>query len=277
MSSTDRHHEILSLLEERGFVALQELVSEIGVSESTIRRDLDSLCSDGRLRRTRGGAIPVMSEARTQPVIEPSGRVPSSENFPGLPGSGHERQAKGAIGRAAARLVGPGETVLLDGGSTTLEVARCLRNQPVQVVTNSLPVVNLLFGCDDVEVVMLGGLLYPRSGVALGAMTDAALEQFRVQTLLIGCGGVREDGLYNQNSLLVDAERRMLDAADRRVLVTDSTKFGHAELVRLCGLERIDQLVTDDRLPSTWRSLLEAAGIAVTLVSLDDEAGGRPA
>lgn len=233
---------------------MHDLVEAIGVSESTIRRDLETLDRDGTLKRTRGGAMmppavaarPAMGEvASSRPRKQPS--------------------QKRAIGRAAADLLGPSETVLLDGGSTTLEVARQLAGRPLQVVTNSLPVVNLLFGQPEVEVVMLGGLLYPKTGVALGALTDVALQQLRVQTLLLGCGGIREEGLYNQNSLLVDAERRMLDAADRRILVADSTKFGQAELVRLCGLDRIDCLVTDDGVTDAWRARLEDAGITVVI------------
>ena len=255
-----RRREILDVLEERGFASLQELVVAVGASESTVRRDLDSLDGDGRIRRTRGGAVAI-SSASSEP--RDTGEVLAAEPTEPTP----HLMEKRAIGKAVARLLQPGETVLLDGGSTTLEVAKTLGSQPMQVVTNSLPVVNLLFGRPNIELLMLGGLLYPKTGVALGALTDAALEQFRVQTLILGCGGVRDAAIYNQNSLLVEAERRMLDAADRRILAADSSKFGHAELVPLCELERIDCLVTDDGLPDHWRSRITDAGVDLVLAA----------
>ena len=255
-----RRREILDVLRDRGYASLHDLVEAVGASESTVRRDLDSLHGEGSVKRTRGGAMFVSPADDGSPPASPGVSAPVTAASP-------HAAAKAAIGRAAAKLIEPGQTVLIDGGTTPLEVARHLASRRVQVVTNSLPVVNALFGQPSVDVVMLGGLVSPKTGVALGAITDAALETFRVPTLVFGCGGVRDDAIYNQNSLLVEAQRRMLDAADRRILVADSSKFGHAELVRLCSLDRVDRLVTDDGLSEEWRSRIEDAGIALTIAS----------
>lgn len=267
-----RRREILDVLRDRGYASLQELVAEIGASESTIRRDLESLDTEGAIRRMRGGAMLTANHAGSPP-----GEMTESGHSGDLGDAAtvvRQLEQKRAIGRAAAAVIDSGQTVLIDGGSTTLEVARSLIDRAgdqarpgYQVVTNSLPVVELLFGRPPFDVVMLGGLLDPKTGVALGPITDAAIETFRVQTLVLGCGGVRGDALYNRNSLLVDVERRMLDAADCRILVADSSKFGHAELVRLCTLDRIDRLVTDDGLPDHWRKRIAESGVDLCIAA----------
>src|SRR5579863_2241934 len=153
-----RRKEILSLIEAEGFVSMQQLAERAGVSESTVRRDLEFLEKIGQIRRTRGGAAYV-GESLTGLDIR------ASQAFP----------EKLAIGRAAAALVQPGEAVLLDGGTTTLEVARNLIGKSLQVVTNSLPVVNLLANQPQIELVIIGGYVYPKTGVALGPLATAAL------------------------------------------------------------------------------------------------------
>src|SRR5438270_13164341 len=158
-----RRQEILSLLELEGFVSLQKLSDQSGVSESTVRRDLEYLEKIGQIRRTRGGAAYV-GESIT-PLDERA-----EQAFP-------EKQA---VGRAAAALVQGGEAILLDGGTTTLEVARNLTGKSLQVVTNSVPVVNLLASQPQIELVIIGGYLYPKTGVALGPLALAALSQIHV-------------------------------------------------------------------------------------------------
>ena len=256
MISDQRRREILDLLQERGFASLQELVAEVGASESTVRRDLDLLDGHGVIRRTRGGAIAVGD----RPPIDADGPPPTTAPT--------ASKAKRAIGAATADLLQQDETVLIDGGSTTLEVARAIQGRPLQVVTNSVPVASVLQTASSLgETVLLGGVLDARTGVTLGPLTTAAIDAVRVQTLILGCGGVRDGAMFNRNSLLVDAQRRMLDAADRRILVADSQKFGHAELVQLCTLDRIDRLVTDEGLPEEWRRRLEETGIVITYAS----------
>lgn len=232
---------------DRGFATLADLADAVGASESTVRRDVEALAEAGEVRKTRGGAAAVdmtTTRQRPDPLL---GR-------------------KQALARAAADLIGDGETVLIDGGSTTLELARHLLGKRLQVVTNSLPVAQVLAGADDIELVVLGGVLHPKTGVFLGPMTEAALKTLHVRRLVMGTGGVRADGLYNGNSLLVDAERAMIAAAEETIVVADSGKFGHGELVRLCGLDDVARMVTDSKLPADWRTRLRAAGVDLHVV-----------
>ena len=184
--------------------------------ESASRRSggiLEYLERIGQIRRTRGGAAYV-GESIT--ALDERARQGISE--------------KQAIGRAAAALVQPGEAVFLDGGTTTLEVARNLTGKSLQVVTNSIPVVNLLANQPQIELVVIGGYVYPKTGVALGPLAMAALSEIHVRRLFMSVGGITEKGLYNSNALLADTERSMLSAAEEVIVVADSSKFGHSAL-----------------------------------------------
>lgn len=246
-----RRQEILNLVESSGFVSLQQLTDRAGVSESTVRRDLEYLEKVGQIRRTRGGAAYVGESLTTL----------DERAVQSLP-------QKQAVGRAAAALVQSGEAILLDGGTTTLEVARNLVGKSLQVVTNSVPVVNLLANQPQIELVVIGGYVYPKTGVALGPMATAAIRTLHVRRLFMSVGGITEQGLYNSNSLLAETERAMLEASEEVVVVTDSSKFGHRALAHLCGLDRVQRIVVDSGITSEWKDRLTNAGIALTIAEV---------
>lgn len=170
------------------------------------------------------------------------------------------------IARFAAELIEPGETILLDGGTTTLEVAHQLVGKPISVVTNSLPIANVLVNQPQIELVMVGGYLYPKTGVALGMYAEACLANINVRRLVMSTGGITEQGLFNSNLLLVETERKMMEAADEVLVVADSSKFGHSALVHLCELHAVDRLIIDDGLAAGWEQRLRSAGIEVHVV-----------
>lgn len=245
-----RRDVILEIIESKGFVSLQDLIDEVGASESTVRRDLDHLDRIGQIRRTRGGAAYV-GESLT--------------GFDDRKGKAtHEKQQ---IGRAAAELIESGETVLLDGGTTTLEVARHLAGKNLQVVTNSLPTVNLLVGAANIELVYLGGYVYPKTGVALGQLTVQALKTIHARRLVMSVGGITERGLFNSNSLLVETERQMMQAADEVIVVADSGKLGHSELAHLCPLGDVDRMVVDSGITDEWRQIVTDHGIELIIAN----------
>ena len=244
-----RRGQILQFLERQGFASLQELVADIGVSESTVRRDLEYLDGIGQIRRTRGGAAYV-GESLT-PFDDRTTRALSE---------------KQRIGRVVAEMIQPGESVLLDGGTTTMEVARHLAGKELQVVTNSLPIANLLVNAEGIELILLGGYMYPKTGVALGPMVLEALSHINVHKLVLSAGGITEKGLFNSNSLLVDAERKMLEAAEELIAVVDSGKLGHVELVHLCDLNQVNHIVVDDGISKEWEQRLQDADVNLTIV-----------
>lgn len=269
MLAETRRRLVLDLVAKQGFATLEELVKVFGVSDSTVRRDLESLELAGAVKRTHGGVVSA-AEGRGLPPLEDRA------------GTAHDE--KEAIGRATAALFEPGDSVLLDGGTTTLEVARALagRSIPLQVVTNSLPIAQLLSSNKAVDLVLIGGYVYPRTGVALGPLAIETMKNIRVRTAVLGAGGVVADGIYNSNLLLVETERQMMSCGQEVIIVADHSKFGRLTLARLCGLDEVDRVVSDAGLAEEYRGVLDVAGVRLLLAGMgpvgdDQDAARTPA
>jgi DeoR/GlpR family transcriptional regulator of sugar metabolism len=261
VQTQQRRSKLIEFVRVRGFAALDELVRELGVSESTIRRDLDALEDQGAAKRTHGGVLY-------------SGGIPRLSEF-------DEREpanwaAKRAIAARAAESISDGETVLLDGGTTTYEVARQLVGRSLQVVTNSLPVANLFASQARTDLVLLGGYVSPRTGVCLGPYANELLGRLHVTTTVLSAAGITAEGLFNAHLLLAETEQAMLRAAGRVVVVADSSKFGRKSLTFVSGLDTIDQLVCDDALPASWREIVTAAGVELLIATLPRASEGAP-
>ena len=255
MQNHERRSRLLDIIRIRGFASLDELVRELVVSESTVRRDLDALEEQGSAKRTHGGVLY-------------SGGMPRLAEF-------DERQpanwaAKRAIATAAAGVIEDGETVLLDGGTTTYEVARLLVGRSLQVVTNSLPVANLFASEARTDLVLLGGYVSPRTGVCLGPYANELLGRLHVTTTVLSAAGIAEEGLFNAHLLLAETEQAMLKAASRVMVVADSSKFGRKSLTLVSGLEAIDHVVSDDGLPSRWRDTVTTAGATLIIAPVPE-------
>lgn len=253
----ERRGRLLDLIRVRGFAALEELVRELGVSESTVRRDLDALEEQGTAKRTHGGVLY-------------AGGMPRLAEF-------DERQpanwaAKRAIAARAAEVISDGETVLLDGGTTTYEVARLLVGRSLQVVTNSLPVANLFASESRSDLVLLGGYVSPRTGVCLGPYANELLGRLHVTTTVLSAAGIADEGLFNAHLLLAETEQAMLRAAGRVIVVADSSKFGRKSLTLVAPLADIDAFVSDDGLTDDWKARISAAGSELIIAVIPPEA-----
>lgn len=244
-----RRNRILQTIESEGVTSLHSLVERVGASESTVRRDLEFLERVGQIRRTHGGAsyvgesLTAFEERRQKSLAQ-----------------------KKQIARRVVELIETGEAVLLDGGTTTLEVARQLVGKSLQVVTNSIPIVQLLFNQPGIELIVVGGYVYPKTGVALGPVAIAALNEVHVRRLIMSVGGITEAGLFNSNVLLVETEKRMIAAAELVTVVADSGKLGHSALTHLCGFDAVDQLVVDAGITPEWRDVVQSAGVELIVV-----------
>ncbi len=241
MLIVQRQRQLLTLLQQRQAASLDELAAALGVSASTVRRDLDALEVKGLAKRTHGGAVyrgePDAATVQPAPTIALATRM--TQNV----------AAKIAIGRAAAALVEPGMTVLLDGGSTVIVAARFITARPIQVVTTSLTLAQHFKDDDDVELILAGGSLYPRTEVFTGSLTSAALEKLNADLLLTSMAGVYEDEVYNINLAMARIERVMMQQATSRVLLMDASKFGRRSLARVAGVEEFEAILTDDAVP----------------------------
>lgn len=251
----ERRNQLLEMVRSRGFASLPELADQLKVSESTIRRDLDFLEDVGSAKRTHGGVF----------YTGPSPKLPHFD----------ERQPaqwdkKRAIAEEAVKLVEDGDAVLLDGGSTTYEVARLLVGRRLQIVTNSLPVANLFASNANNDLVIVGGYVYPRTGVALGPYANQMLARLNVRRTILSVSGINERGFFNNNLLLVETEQAMMRAADEVIVVADSTKFGRQSLAHLCALGDIKHLVVDDEIPAAWRDRAAEAGVQLHVAAKAD-------
>jgi len=251
----ERRNQLLELVRTRGFASLPELAEQLKVSESTIRRDLDFLEEAGTAKRTHGGVF----------YTGPAPKLPHFD----------ERQPaqwdkKKAIAQVAAQLVEDGDTVLLDGGSTTYEVARLLVGRPLQIVTNSLPVANLFASNSNHDLVIVGGYVYPRTGVALGPYANEMLARLNVRRTILSVSGINERGFFNNNLLLVETEQAMMRAADEVIVVADSTKFGQQSLAHLCPLGDVRRLIVDHEISAQWQQRIVAAGIDLHVADAPD-------
>lgn len=259
ITTDSRRDRLRELVQARGFAALGELAETLEVSESTIRRDLEQLEQVGDARRTHGGVFWTGKPA-TMRIFESR----RDNQWP----------AKVAIGAMAAELIEDHDTILLDGGSTTYELARQLVGRPLQVVTNSLPIAHLMSSSEVTDLVMIGGCVQGQRGVAIGPMTDAMLKTINVSKAFLSVAGINDRGYFNSDMMLVESEKAMLAAADQAIVVADSSKFGKVSLSRLCGLDEVHAVVTDFAVDSHWKEILESHGVGVVLAtrskSVDD-------
>jgi DeoR/GlpR family transcriptional regulator of sugar metabolism len=253
----ERHQQILDLVSRQGFVTLADLARAIQVSESTIRRDLDHLNDRGLVRRTRGGAVHTNDD----------GQLPALEER-----TARQTEEKRQIARAMAARISDGDAILLDGGTTTLEVARLLVGRRLQIVTNSLPIANLFASNRETDLILLGGFVYPKTGVCLGPLTQRVLPDLHVHQTILSCGGITAKGLFNSNVLLVETERQMMRCADEVVVLADHTKIGRQALAFLCQLSEVDTLIVDAGVSAEQRALLEAADVRLVVA---DAAGSN--
>ena len=231
------------------------LAAELRVSSSTIRRDLEALEQQGLVQRTHGGVVWLGN-----PNAPATSRPYAFDQR-----MGYQHDAKRAIARAARSLVQPGQTILIDGGTTTFYLAQELLGQPLQLVTNSLPIANLFLNDDHVELILTGGLMYPRYGVLLGPMAENILSTIHTKTLFLSVAGIHNAALYNQNLLLVQSEQRMMTQAQQVILLADSSKFGQQALTRLCDLSEVDVVVTDNAISPAHQKQLESAGCKLVI------------
>lgn len=250
-----RRRLLLNQISRQGFATLEDLVASVGASESTVRRDLDALDLSGAIKRTHGGAV-CAGEVRSMPSLDERSTTATGE--------------KRAIARVAAALVRDGDTVLLDGGTTTLEVARVLVGRPVQIVTNSLPIAQLVTARGETDLILIGGYVYPRTGVAMGPLAIATMRGLTVRLVMMGAGGIVAEGIYNSNSLLVDTERTMMACGQEVIVVADHSKFGRLSLAKLCGLDEVSRFIVDGGLTDEYRAMLDSRGIPYQL-AVDDE------
>lgn len=247
-----RRRRILDLIEQRGQITVRDLVEKFSISAVTARADLDSLASEGMAIRSHGGAVR---------------RVEASQDYPLRLKKTLHHAEKARIGKAAADLIQNGETVILDSGTTTAEIARHLkmrRLQSVTVITHALNVASELGDATNLSVIMIGGLLRPVSGSFVGPQAEAMLKEFHADRLFLAVDGFDlEFGPSTPDLLEAQLNTLMMHVSKEVNVVADFSKLGRRSLSGIGPLTGVHRLITDTRAPDEFTEALRKSKIDV--------------
>jgi DeoR family ulaG and ulaABCDEF operon transcriptional repressor len=268
----ERHELILRLLRQGRFAAVSEIASLVKASEATVRRDLARLEGDGLLRRVRGGAeLSEPDGAAAVPGSQPVGVPRPGVDPRGAPAAGRQLsferrrgvllEKKRAIARRAVSLCEDGETVFIDGGSTTFQMSEFLRATRLQIITNSFAMARALVGLSENTVVLAGGIIYPDSQLILDPFQEESFRNYYAAKVFMGVYGIDEMGATNTDPLLIRTERAMIDHGRELIILADSSKFNRRGSLMLCGFESIRTVITDGGIGEEQRRMLIAHGV----------------
>ena len=245
-----RRAEIVRLVKQLGQATVSDLSARFEVSLDTIRRDLDSLADQGLVSRTHGGAVPTDNMSSADSPFEQ--RVNARQ------------KAKISIGLAAARLISPGETLIVNGGSTAVAFASCLGDlERLTVVTNNLGLPAAIPPHAVNSLYLLGGEIRSGARITLGPVGFVGTRQIVADTAVLGMGGITDDGVSTSHIEEATMMAAMISAARRTIVIADRTKFGRLGFAVVAPLDKVDVLVTDEDPPIELKIALEAAGVRI--------------
>jgi DeoR family transcriptional regulator of aga operon len=249
---TQRRATILQLLSQHGAVQVSDLVPELGVSAVTIRNDLSELESQGLATRSHGGAV--------------LARIPPTEQTIRQK-DGINQAQKERIGALAASLVAPGDNIIIDSGTTTISLARNLRDAAgVTVMTNGLNIAWELADTPGVELILTGGILRKESLSIQGSQAEACLQAYNFDTLFLGVDGFDlQFGVTTHNEGEASLNHKMAERAKKIVVLTDASKFGRVSLHRIVQLDRVHTVITDASISTEYREGLQRLGIELLI------------
>jgi len=249
LSSFERQRELIRLVGRTGRLSVAQICEQFSISEATARRDLEALSGQGLIQRVHGGAILVRQAAPEEPVLRRS----------------HEQEdEKERIGRATAALIQDGETIFLGSGTTVLQVAQHLVTRNIVVITNSLPVINLMSEKENIPLIALGGMLRGSELSFIGHITEQAVSEVRTDKVIIGIRAISLDqGLTNDYLPETLTDRAILNAGREIIIVADHTKCGVMSTAYVAPLTAINMLVTDNKTDMEFIESLRTQGVEV--------------
>lgn len=255
LSLPERHNRILALLQQFGSISVAQLAERFKVSEVTIRKDLSYLEQQKKLYRTHGSAILISPYISDRHVNEKEKRNVAE---------------KRAIGAFAASLIAQDDSIIIASGTTVTFLAREINPAgQLTAITASVPVTQILSQCPDVDVIQLGGITRSSSVSVVGPFAEQMLRSFNCSKLFIGVDGIdTEFGLTTTNMLEASLNGAMIDAAQKVIVLADSSKFGRRGFSKICDLESVDRIITDSGVQSVYLDRLRERGIEVTVVDV---------
>jgi len=246
-----RHREILASMETNGSVRVTHLARRMGVTEETIRRDLEKLGADGQLVRIHGGAVSVRQERQKVP-------------FDARKSTNHKANRR--IAGKAVAYIDEGDVIALDGSTTALELARIIPDMPITVITNALAIASTLLDRKLVRVVSTGGQLDRDSACFVGSMAEEGLERFNILKFFFSCRGIDlERGLSEACDQHASIKRRMLKLANRSYLLADPSKCQVRSMVFFAGVGDVDVMITDDKIDASFVEAIQGDGVEVVV------------
>lgn len=255
MFSEERQRKIAELLKEKSSLRVTALAEKFNVSESTIRRDLQEMEERGVLTRTHGGAVGIQ---RTN--FELSFKQKESEG----------RQEKVVIGQFAAEMIKDGDTVILDAGTTTLEIARHIKAERLTVITNSIDIAAILSNNENVELIVTGGSMRTTTRAMVGHITEYILKNFRVDIAFIGANGISVDeGVTTPNFTEAQTKKSMMNVANKVIVVADSTKFNKVCFSVVSSVRSISSIITSGEVDAEVIKSFEEAGVEIIQCKAD--------
>lgn len=259
MLESERQHLIMDLLDERRSVTVAFLTEALDTSAATIRRDLQKLAARGRLTRVHGGAVPLDDSAY---------RVKRAhlEGSAFLVDSARNTDAKQRIAQKAAELCEDGESIIINGGSSTFMMSQPLYERELSILTNSLPLAYDLLERSNNKITLVGGELFAKQKLVLSPFENEMIKHYRAAKMFMGTPGIGQFGVMESDPLLVRAEREFIAQCDELVVLADSSKLGRRSSLIVCGLDSVSKLITDDEISDDYRSLFESAGIELIIV-----------
>lgn len=252
ISTIDRRVRILELINSEGQVSVSELSIKFNVSEVTIRNDLSHLENKGLLIKTRGGGLKTQRVGIDQKLNEKA-KINSRE--------------KTAIGRKAAELINDNDTIILDSGTTTVEIAKNLNDiKNLTVITNALNIADQLIR-DEVKVILLGGIVRTASLSLIGPIGENNIRNFFCDKCFLGVDGIdSQSGIYTPNLEEANLNRLMIECSKEVIIVTDSSKFKRKSFVHIAPISKINIIITDSKIPEDEIKNLQSQGIKLILV-----------
>ncbi len=256
MHAAERERLIFAAMGQAGFVSYRDLEALLDASPATIRRDLTRLEEARRIQRVHGGAK--LAEAESPAPFQLAG-TPFDQSITQNPGQ------KQAIGRLAASLCEPGAGVMIDGGTTTLQMCPHLAGLGLQVLTNSLHIVNALLPQPGTRILLPSGTLFREQNIILAPAGEESMPRFHAPRLFMGAAAVGAQGAMQHDVILVAAERRLIDRAEEVILLVDSSKFASSSGAIVCALDEIDVLITDAGIAPEMAATIKGAGVRLMI------------
>ncbi len=254
MHERERHRIILVEVSEKPVVTIAQLVERLGASEATIRRDVNFLHDAGKLNKVRGGA-----ESLHPPI---------STNLVGRPFAISQTinaQAKREVAKAAAAMCEDGESIIIGGGSTAYMMAEYLKNRQIHVMTNSFVIAEYLLKNSKCSVTLPAGKLYREQNLILSPFPEDGSANFYASKMFFGAQGVGKLGVMETDPQIVQGTTRLLQRAEQRVLLVDSSKFAQRSSMIICELSELDTVITDQGIEPKMQKMLEATGCRLVI------------